>query len=224
MLPRKRAFAPSSPPRRSACRAFTLVELLVVMAILTILAGMLIPAVNRARRTAKIASTKTLLAQICSALDRYNEDWGHYPPDYISGGTLLPFTPPEAVAPSAPAYPPEALYYYLANASLSRKHPYIELQPEVQATDFNSNGIREIVDAWERPFLYNRPEFPGGGGFNYAGDPTHNLTTFDLFSVGPDGNTAGADLPSPRSNLSGFCQQALTAGGGDSPDDISSWE
>lgn len=81
---------PKPFPLRPDLRAFTLIELLVVIAIIAILAGMLLPALGRAKDRALLANDLSGIRQIVLAANMFandNEDylpfpgWGGFPPD-----------------------------------------------------------------------------------------------------------------------------------------------
>ena len=61
-------------------RAFTIVELLTVIAVIAILLGLLIPSMNMARNAANVAKQKVQIASIDKALLLFRDDYGDYPP------------------------------------------------------------------------------------------------------------------------------------------------
>ena len=61
-------------------RAFTLVELLVVIAVIAILAAIAIPNFLEAQTRAKVTRAKADLRVIAEALESYHVDHGRYPP------------------------------------------------------------------------------------------------------------------------------------------------
>ncbi len=75
----------------SAAKAFTLVEVLVVMGIIGVLAALLVPALSRGNAQAQSAACKNRLRQIGLGLQMYVQDNGCYPPLAEKGTTTLCF-------------------------------------------------------------------------------------------------------------------------------------
>jgi prepilin-type N-terminal cleavage/methylation domain-containing protein len=67
----------------STRKGFTLVELLTVLAIITLLVGLLVPSLNVVRQTSKEAKQKAMLTAIGSALTVFRNDYGDYPPSQL---------------------------------------------------------------------------------------------------------------------------------------------
>lgn len=66
-------------PSKQQRRAFTLVELLLVLAILALLAGIALPKLTGSKERANVSATKTQLDAFKTALDMFEVDSGHYP-------------------------------------------------------------------------------------------------------------------------------------------------
>lgn len=110
---------PSHPDSRRGAFAFTLIELLIVVAIIAILAAIALPNFLEAQTRSKVARTKSDLRTIATALEAYHVDNKAYPQAaaIFPPQRLHPLTSPVAYITSLPIDPfagggPMRVYFY----------------------------------------------------------------------------------------------------------------
>ena len=83
--------------------AFTLIELLIVVAIIAILAAIAVPNFLEAQIRAKVSRSKTDIRSIATAFEAYRVDSNNYPPFSLQRGGLVSLTTPIAYISSVPS-------------------------------------------------------------------------------------------------------------------------
>lgn len=172
---------------RPSRAGFTLIEMMVVIAIISLLVALIVPTIGAVREKARLKATRTLVDVLAAGLERYLVDFDEFPP---STSDELGDTPV-----------PDSLYLYLcgaegrglikitgegSNALKQHVEAYVVPPPEylkkVGAQTF-------IIDSWGMEVTYlncrayterMRAANPG-----YVDDgKCHNPMTFDLYSMG----------------------------------------
>lgn len=161
-------------------RGFTIIELLTVLAIIGILAGLIMTAGFEAKKRALVAKTKAAISGVETALGMFQSDIGNYP----SAGNANMIT---CLTSSSGCLVGTAGTPMTTSQAASWSGPYMHFQ-----TNEISSGA--FSDPWGSPYIY-RAGTDHGTGANY----TDNY--MDIYSFGPDktdNNGAGDDIANWR--------------------------
>ncbi len=152
----------ASPSDFARERAFTLVELLVVLTVVATLAGLALAAAQGARSLAEHQRARAELAVLAGAIEAYRTQVGEYP----------------QAASAADLYQALTGYRGAGGRELSIRGREF-LPPIVSAGTLESGdeATPALLDPWQHPYVYERV-VPGGGEASES---------FLLYSVGPDG-------------------------------------
>lgn len=113
----------------------TLMEILVSIFILSVIAALSLPVLNRARNKTLIAKTKAIINTIEASLSLYETDFGDYPHSDENNSSKILVEKLQGLCND------------------ERWHgPYIRLKKE----DIDEDG--NIVDAWKNPIIYKYPQ------------------------------------------------------------------
>jgi len=152
-------------PDSCRSRGFTLVEVLTVIVIITLLAGIVVGASKYALTKAARSRTQAEIAAMEGALEAFKNDHGSYPlrPTTSLGDLYSSTNIYNALAGGSAVYGPKV---------------YMSFRPnQLGIVNVAGNEVTNVVDAF-------------GVNYRYLSPGTNNATGFDLWSYGPD-NTNG---------------------------------
>jgi prepilin-type N-terminal cleavage/methylation domain-containing protein len=204
----------SSRARRSA--GFTLIEILAVLLILTLLAGIMIVQLSDTEGAARVKMAEQLLAKVEAAVKSYQNDNGAAPPSS--------FAPAQEVANDGTNVGIEALVVALWSKKYEAGGLLADVRDQLvnvdgdrstkQLTDFETRELLEIADPWQNPIAYIERGDYSQGNLRYAtvdgetGEVVESVPTayknaatgqyysaqgFQLISAGPDGRFGTED-------------------------------
>lgn len=175
--------------------AFTLVELIVVIAIILILLGMLMGGVMVVKHKAITVKATTQLSQLASAIDLYRGTNAAYPERLPVAAGMPAFT---GISTGDEAY--ARIFDAGSNAAKDADaltadewlgiNQVLVYQLGNLANDIDPKGTGKVLDPWGNPVRY-RPSkwypFKAGAAHDIDSDKPPAQDTYQLWSTGPDG-------------------------------------
>src|SRR6266496_742204 len=202
---RHSGFISSFVIRHSSLRtkgAMTIIELLVVIIIIFILAGLVLSISSYVQNKGKRARAETEIAAISAALESYKADNGIYP----ANNALDPTTMTD---PSSSSYVSASNYLYIQLSGDSDGNPTTTSSSDTR--NYLSGSLKQSMLSPNPPGAntYFRDPFGNSYGYSTSKNPIANPTgystaggynpTFDLWSTAGTG-TSGTPSPSPIQN------------------------
>jgi type II secretory pathway pseudopilin PulG len=172
----------ANPSSFSTCSAFTIMELLVVLTIIIVLAGLVLSTTGYVQKKGARSRAETEIAALSAALENYKADNGTYPTDPSITELVDPVVTPLPITASRYLY--ERLSGDTNDDRTADAKSYFTFKPNMLSPAPPSIlHVTSIRDPFGNPYGYSTMRAAGGGGgYN---------PTFDLWSTG--GTTKGTD-------------------------------
>ncbi|OHB74311.1 MAG: hypothetical protein A2Z34_07460 [Planctomycetes bacterium RBG_16_59_8] len=175
-------------------KGFTLVEMLVVIAVISILMAFLIVLVPWTRIQSEVEKTKALIKKLESGIDRYRNVYRLYPPSLADGSS-------RALQYCLGAELEETTSYHGGGGTSKKKKPPLL---DFDATELKGGNLVfpttideavPVIDAWGQNITYRNP------GIDHRPTGSDNSKYVDIVSAGVDG-----DLGTAEDNLHNYGQ------------------
>lgn len=164
-------------------RSFTLIELMAVVAVIAILAGLVLGGAGAVRQRAARGQAKAEIAAIEAGLARYQMDFGSYP-------TSTGITPSGTNYPASPSgynSAGQALFTNLWGAATyaattTTRRQYLNVKPSM----VNTSGVNYFIDPWGYAYGY----YWSGNNSLFGGAVPDVWSTGGQAGTGPQTNRA----------------------------------
>jgi len=189
-------------------RAFTLIEMLTVMAVIAVLAAILLPVFGGIKRSGTIKKTRAQLGKVVMAIEAYKAQHGHYPPDNpdnfavnqllyelagttnVTGGIFL--TEGGQGITNMTSFFGNKVSGFVnisqggGDEAQRARNYLIGLKPDQYLEVVNLTGVGTVLGVADKgPFMLNEPPSGSGRSINPwcydASGPTNNPGHFDLW-------------------------------------------
>ncbi|MCG3178651.1 MAG: hypothetical protein BIFFINMI_00979 [Phycisphaerae bacterium] len=137
--------------RRAAARAFTLIELLILAAVLAMVVALLTESADYIRTQGCRMFTESVLARVDTALQQYHATCGVWPPDRFADCGVKPSATHEPRTEGI-----ECMVLAMGRLEFVNEEEYRRARGNLDADVNEPDGrpLYELLDGWGRPLLY----------------------------------------------------------------------